>query len=377
MLGHRDDQRGRAPRAPCRRCSRAAAASVSRSRSLALAHARARARAGRASRGGGRRSRPGGAASARPPSAIRAPRCARRLASSRSSSASSSSAEPKASSPSRFQIEVSRRRYGSSAFCSGGTSSTAPTRRVGARRARSTSPTTRASSRTSRRSSSRASAARLLERRLDRLGAGVRVAVEVAADPGAEAQRRRGAPGDELAQLARAAAARHPTGSPRRTRGPWRISSTTRGRCERTSSVCQRIVISSASSSRDRAPRRRRQLGVVELAQQRGDPAVLREDGPPRRLGRVRGQDELDRERPTASRSSLADRRSSARTRRRATRAACGPRARTARRRRSAVVLLGDVRELEVERERAQDERLPCSSVERRDARRSSRGASA
>ena len=77
---------------------------------------------------------------------------------------------------------------------------------------------------------------------------------------------------------------------------PCRISSTTRGRLERISSVCQSSVISSASAVLEPPPLGERRALVVEAGQERGDPPVRLEDGAARCLGRVGGEDELDPE---------------------------------------------------------------------------------
>ena len=80
---------------------------------------------------------------------------------------------------------------------------------------------------------------------------------------------------------------------------PCRISSITRGRCARTSSVCQSAVTSPASSRLDvRAPRAGRGRGSSSSASRLGDAQVRGEDRPARRLGRVRREHELERDRP-------------------------------------------------------------------------------
>jgi len=95
---------------------------------------------------------------------------------------------------------------------------------------------------------------------------------------------------------------------------------------------------------------------VIELGEKRGDAQVRREHGPACRLGRVRGQHELQRD-PLLEllrRDSLEP---SERVVERLRRDALLQlvRAEPA----HAMVLLGDVRELEVEREGAQHARLP------------------
>ena len=206
-----------------------------------------------------------------------------------------------------------------------------------------------------------------LERVRDRLGADVRVAVEVAPDPAAE---RSASP----APSSRPTSARSSSGIAfqklcSKNHSPCRISSTTRGRLERISSVCQSSVISSARPVLDPPALRGRRALVIEAGEERGDPAVRLEHGAARRLGRMGGEDELDPE-PRAGRlerGSSTPRGRAARTHRRATprhpplglvlTAPADP-----------VVLLGDVDELEEQRERTQDGPLALEA-ERRDRR--------
>ena len=70
----------------------------------------------------------------------------------------------------------------------------------------------------------------------------------------------------------------------------------TRGRSPRTSSVCQRTVISSARRVVDRVALAGGHHRVVERGQHPGDPDVRLQQGAPRRLGRVRGEHELERD---------------------------------------------------------------------------------
>ena len=143
-----------------------------------------------------------------------------------------------------------------------------------------------------------------------------------------------------------------------KNQSPCRISSTTRGRLERISSVCQSSVISSASASSTRLALRRRGAVVVEAGEKRRDPAVGLEDRAAGRLGRMRRQDELDPQagcRPPAS-ALVVDAAALELGERVGERLARDPAlglvlAAAA----DPVVLLGDVDELEEERERAQD----------------------
>ena len=137
---------------------------------------------------------------------------------------------------------------------------------------------------------------------------------------------------------------------------PLRISSTTRGRRERTSSVCHRIVISSAICSRTRPLRRVRELRVVKPAQRGREALVGLEDRSTARLGRMRGQYGPDLElRYRCPQLIVADSGLAQACDRIGERLARHPAlvlvlAAAA----QAMVLLGDVRELEEDRERAQ-----------------------
>ena len=140
-----------------------------------------------------------------------------------------------------------------------------------------------------------------------------------------------GAPGTS----ARSSASRRGAASQRlcsTNQRPLRISSTTRGRCERTSSVCQRIVISSARSARTRSSADGGRSGTSSSCSSAAIRRCLAEHGAAGGLGRVRGQDELDREPPGRGAQLVRAERRRARARRArrgATRAERGPRART------------------------------------------------
>ena len=168
-------------------------------------------------------------------------------------------------------------------------------------------------------------------------------------------------------------------GSARRTRGRGGSRRSRAAARPRTSSVCQSAVTSSRERRLELAtPRAPGSVRVVELGQRRAEPQVRGEDRPPRRLGRVRRQDELERD--VAERGARAPPRRrrprAARTPRRATRAACAPRART----RDAAGRGGAARRCSRAGSRARTRAAPSlcrSSVERADrvarARRASR----
>ena len=149
--------------------------------------------------------------------------------------------------------------------------------------------------------------------------------------------KRSGEPGSRSCHAATSAGAASQRLSSR-NQSPCRISSTTRGRSERTSSVCQRIVTSSASTPLAGRALTGRQPRVVQLVEELRDPAVLVEDRARQRLRRVGGQHELDRHAVGRRRDLLlADALPGQRARapRRATRAACRPPRSIARRRRT------------------------------------------
>ena len=157
----------------------------------------------------------------------------------------------------------------------------------------------------------------------------VRVAVEVAADPACRtgAARRAAAPPGRR-QVAGAASHRLSS----RNQSPCRISSTTRGRSERTSSVCQRIVTSSASDALRRArsagsaaDRRARRAAPRSAGASRGSSAAAPRSGA--RSARARRDTRRGRARsPPSPTPAVGQQR---RAPRRATRAACRPRARS------------------------------------------------
>ena len=110
-------------------------------------------------------------------------------------------------------------------------------------------------------------------------GPACRVAVQVAADPACRSESGGGAPGNRC----RYSASRRSAASSRlcsKNQSPWRISSTTRGRLERTSSVCQRSVISSAIASSTRARSGRvsagRRAGRADRAIRSGRSRIVR-----------------------------------------------------------------------------------------------------
>ena len=184
-------------------------------------------------------------------------------------------------------------------------------------------------------------------------------------------------PGRRRSTCRTAAAARRARAAPRRAarRGrpptssrlasknhsPWRISSSTLGRIERTSSVCHSIVVSSATA---RSAARRSSgaaRGSSSSFEQPAEPQLALQVGAARGLGRVRRQHRLE---PHARRRARAARSSETPAARIAAIAwPSGSRALRAARRleaqpADAVVLLGEVDEQEVERERAHDEAL-------------------
>ena len=166
------------------------------------------------------------------------------------------------------------------------------------------------------------------------------VAVLVAADPAPEARTATGAPGSAARGSRRAASGRGVEQAlSRRTRGRAGSRRRRAGGRERTSSVCQSAVISSASVASSRRAPQRGQRRVVERGRA-GAPSrtCACEHRAPRRLGRVRRQHELERDGVRAARElGGVDARplEHARTPRRATRAGSAARARSWRRRRS------------------------------------------
>ena len=298
------------------------------------------------------------------PSAIRVPPCARRLASTRSSSAWSSSADRVGvvAEPLPDRRQPPPVRLGRVALRQRGRRRRRPRRR---RRACSTCPTRRrARGRRGGEARGRAADA-ALHRLAHRLGACVRVSVEIAADPRAEPQRAcRAAARRQTARRSAAASQRLSS----RNQSACRISSTTRGRSERTSSVCHRIVISSASAT----SRSSRSAGVRRTSSSSSrsarEAAVLLEDRARQRLRRMGGQHELDgdparRRRDVVAGDAVALEQRERLGERLARRPALALVLAAAS---DAVVLLGDVGEVEVDGERAQDDGLRLD-VERRD----------
>ena len=85
-----------------------------------------------------------------------------------------------------------------------------------------------------------------------------------------------------------------------------RTSSVTAGRAVRLRSVSHSAVISARSGGDRRVALAREQVGVVQPAQGLADALELREHGAALRLGRVRGQDQLDAQRRQQRRHPLA-----------------------------------------------------------------------
>ena len=143
------------------------------------------------------------------------------------------------------------------------------------------------------------------------------------------------------------------------TMRPLRTSSSGVGRCSRTSLVCQAAAISRRSASIRSVTLGHGQVGTVACRQRRGNAVVLLDERPARHFGRMRGQHQLDPQR--ADRLVQPLRRDAAREQPRE-----GVLARPALRRRQrialiraapadAVMLLGDVGQVEEVRERARD----------------------
>ena len=128
----------------------------------------------------------------------------------------------------------------------------------------------------------------------DRLRADVRVAVEIPTDPAAEAQRLAGAlqPLDERALELRnrvpEALLEEPQPLPDLVDDPRPLGADLVRLPEERDLLGEAVL--------QALPLRERCGLVVEPRQERGDPAVRLEDGAARRLGRVRGEDELDPE---------------------------------------------------------------------------------
>ncbi len=251
-------------RAPCRALAVSTAAKTPRVRSVGLRTSSACRRTSSFARWNPKSSmRRSSAAS--PPAAIRAPPFASRLRRTTPRSASSSSASLYTSSPSLAQMNDSFRRYGSNSFWwrisaayAGSSSSSQAIDSRSSSEIETSDPLdaiATASSRTSRRYRSSASRRALSS-------ASTIVSPSTAGLPSRSPpihvpnEKGGGAPGTRrrYAASSRSPASRRLCS---KNQSPWRISSTTRGRSPRTSSVCQSIVISSArrSSTALRSPR--------------------------------------------------------------------------------------------------------------------------
>ena len=195
---------------------------------------------------------------------------------------------------------------------------------------------------------------------LGRLLDGVRpdrgVAVEVRADPGAEAKRAARQPHAPRGEKARRRLPQAPLHEPEALADLVDHARPARADLVRLPEdrdlLGERVL--------DLGPARRRQLRVVERPQEPGDPLVRGENRPPRRLGRVRGQDELDRDAGGGSpHLVLGDPRvAEPRERLRQGLALHAALALGGAPAADPVVLLGDVRELEVEGEGPEHGRL-------------------
>ena len=149
---------------------------------------------------------------------------------------------------------------------------------------------------------------------------------------------------------------------------PLRISSVIRRRSCRTSSVCHSSVTSSASRSSTSARSSGARRGSSRRIELVGDPDVGEQNRPPRRLGGVRGQHEPDRGRRRTL-DELASRDGGQLLERILERLAGDDAVvRILAAAAESVVLLGEVRELEVEPEGAQHERLLLGGERRRRA---------
>ena len=149
----------------------------------------------------------------------------------------------------------------------------------------------------SRRRSRAAAAARSRgagERAGQRLGADLRVAVHVRARPRAEATSR---PSTRTSKQRSSSSSTSGTAScsvASKKNRLRRTSSSTIGRTRRTSSVCHQQRQRLAQLGQQRAAARAADARVVERVEQPGDVQLVVEHRAPRRLRRVRGEDELD-----------------------------------------------------------------------------------
>ena len=195
-----------------------------------------------------------------------------------------------------------------------------------------------------------------LDRLLDCVRADRGVAVEVGADPGPEPERAARQPHAPRREQTRRRLPQAPLHEPEALADLVDDARAARahlvGLPEDRDLLGERVL--------DLGAARGRQLRVVERPQEPRDPLVRGEDRPPRRLGRMRGEDELDRDpRGRPAQLLLGDPRVAEPRERLGQRLALHaalalPGAAAA----DPVMLLGDVRELEIEGERAQHRRL-------------------
>ena len=204
---------------------------------------------------------------------------------------------------------------------------------------------------------------RQLARPGERLGDGLRpgrgVAVEVAADPRPEAERcrrfREQLPvvGEQQLGDAHQALLEEPEAVPDLVDHAWTLRAHLVGLPQQRHLLRERCL--------DAPPASRGERLVVELREQAAQAEMGREDGSPRGLGRVCGEHELERELPRRAFElrGLDGRLAQARDRLRERLARCPLLVLVLAAASEAVVLLGEIRELEVDAERAQHERLP------------------
>ena len=132
------------------------------------------------------------------------------------------------------------------------------------------------------------------ERARQRVRADLGVAVHVAAGPGAVRSTgctSRTPSSCSISSSTAGIASKSTASKKKRLR---RTSSSTFGRTRRSSSVCHQMVRSSRSSAQQLAAAPVARARVVELVEQRRDVPLVVEHGAPRRLGRVRGEHVLD-----------------------------------------------------------------------------------
>jgi hypothetical protein len=243
--------------------------------------------------------------------------------------------------PSRHQTNESLRRYGSPSFC-------VPIAAAYSASSRS-SPAIDAASSSLIPVSELDERACSVERLLDGVGARGRVSVEIAADPAAEAQRQPcvretlAILGHEPRRDVEQALFEEPVSLPDLVAHARPLHAHLVRQPESGHLLGDRV--------RQLATPARGQVGRVELGEVAGDPQVGRQVRAPRRFGGVRRQDELERDLRSdvldTGRAQLRERRLERLARRPLFAFVLAPAA-------HAMVLLGDVRELEVHRERAQ-----------------------